>query len=74
MVIELLCSNSAFIIVGVYLPCFVNSDVYEGDVMMCVEFMEDIFDVYKSDLNCTFLMFGNFNFVCIKLNKCARLS
>ena len=30
MVTELLSDNKKFIIVGVYLPCFVNSDEYKG--------------------------------------------
>ena len=69
MIIELLSGNRKCIIVGVYLPCFVNNDEYEGDVMMCAGFIESIFDMYKTDLNCTFLILGDFNFDCIKLSS-----
>ena len=30
--------------------------------------------MYKTDMNCTFLILGDFKFDCIKLSTCERLS
>ena len=41
---------------------------------MWVGFIGSTFDMHKTDLNFTFLILGNFNFDCIKLSTCERLS
>ena len=73
-VIALLSGNRKFIIVGVYLPCFVISDKYERDVMMSVEFIESIFNMCITDLNCTFFILSDFNFDVITMSTCERFS
>ena len=51
-----------------------NNDEYEGDIMMCVELMESILELYPTDINCAFVMMGDFNFECIRLRNSDRLS
>lgn len=43
MAIEVNLGKHKIVIIGVYFPCYVNNDDYEGDIMMCVGFIESIF-------------------------------
>ena len=74
MAIEVVAGNKSFVIVGVYLPCYANNDDYEYDMMTCVSFIESMYNVYQNNMNCTFIMIGDFNMDCSKIVKCDTLS
>jgi hypothetical protein len=59
MAVEVTIGSKMFVIIGVYFPCYANNDEYEGDVMVCVGFIESILALYQSGVNCTFLMLGD---------------
>ena len=72
MAVEVKLGQIKLVIVGVYFPCFVNND-YECDVMMFTGFIESIFDMYQFEMNCSFLLLGDFNFDDTRLQS-KRLS
>jgi hypothetical protein len=61
------------VLIGTYLPCFVNTDDYEVDIMLCVGFIESILGAYGNIPNCSVILLGDFNFECEKVRSSPRL-
>jgi hypothetical protein len=61
MAVKALIGGKKFIIVGLYLPCYVNCDEYKGDLLACAEFIDSMFNLYLNDVHCTLLMIGDWH-------------